>query len=192
MVSKQIDRLRALRIALNCLSAIDCLRKALPPLVHRDIKPENILISEMGAKLADFGLVKVLADLQPDDDADALEGTQWPGMPWRYRTPELVKRAIDRKTPITPRSDIFQFGTVFYELLTGFNPQSPPDEVTDPISLDLREIKGSQGQELLDLVRAMLAEKPSNRLPANACIKRLNKIHEAYCRSMFEVTGQCV
>jgi serine/threonine-protein kinase len=192
MVSKQIDRLRAIRIALNCLSAIDCLHKASPPLIHRDIKPENILISEMGAKLADFGLVKVLADLQPDNDADALEGTQWPGMPWRYRTPELVKRAMDHKTPITLKSDIFQFGTVFYELLTGFNPQNPPDKVTDPIDLDLREIRGSQGQELLALVKAMLAEKPSNRLPASVCIKRLNKIHEAYCRSMFEVTGQYV
>lgn len=192
MLSKQIDRLRAIRIGLNCLSAIDCLHKTSPPLIHRDIKPENILISEMGAKLADFGLVKVLADLEPDNDADALEGTQWPGMPWRYRTPELIKRAIDHKTQITPKSDIFQFGTVFYELLTGFNPQRPPDKITDPINLDFRDIRGNQGQELLVLVKAMLAEKPSNRLPASACIKRLNKIHEAYCRSLFEVTGQYV
>jgi eukaryotic-like serine/threonine-protein kinase len=64
LVSKQIDRLQAIRIGLNCLSAIDCLHKAPTPLIHRDIKPENILISEMGAKLADFGLVKALGDLQ--------------------------------------------------------------------------------------------------------------------------------
>jgi eukaryotic-like serine/threonine-protein kinase len=192
MVSKQVDRLRAIRIALNCLSAIDCLHQTSPPLIHRDIKPENILISEMGAKLADFGLVKVLADLEPETDTEALEGTQWPGMPWRYRTPELVKRAVDHKTPVTTKSDIFQFGTVFYELLTGSNPQLPPDKVTDTINLDLREIKGSQGKELSALVKGMLAEKPSNRLPANACMKRLNKIHEAYCRSLFEVTGQYV
>jgi serine/threonine protein kinase len=192
LVSKQIDRLRAIRIALNCLSAIDCLHKTSPPLIHRDIKPENILISEMGAKLADFGLVKVLADLQSENDADVFEGSQWPGMPWRYRTPELVQRAIEHKKPITPKSDIFQFGTVFYELLTGFNPQRQPEKVTDPIELDFREIRGSQGQELLALVKAMMAEKPSNRLPANGCISRLNKIHEAYCRSLFEVTGQYV
>ena len=113
-------------------------------------------------------------------------------MPRRYRTPELVKRAIDHKTPITPKSDIFQFGTVLYELLTGFNPQLPPNKVTDPISLDLREIRGDQGQELSELVKSMLAEKPSNRFPASACIKRLNKIHEDYCKSLFEVTGQYV
>jgi serine/threonine-protein kinase len=48
LASKQIDRLHAIRVALNCLSAIDCLHTATPPLIHRDIKPENILISNTG------------------------------------------------------------------------------------------------------------------------------------------------
>jgi serine/threonine protein kinase len=192
MMSKQIDRLRAIRIALNCLSAIDCLHKASPPLVHRDIKPENILISDTGAKLADFGLVKVLTDMGPDDTSEAFEGSQWPGMPWRYRTPELVKRANDHTTIVTPKSDIFQFGTVFYELLTGFNPQTRPEKVTDPIRLNLREIRGSHGSQLFALAKAMLVENPSNRIPAKACLTRLNKLHEAYCGSLFEVTGQFV
>lgn len=192
IVSKQIDRLRAIRIAFNCLSAINCLHAASPPLIHRDIKPENILISETGAKLADFGLVKVLADLEPENEADAFEGTQWPGMPWRYRTPELVQRASDHKTQINSKTDIYQFGTVFYELLTGFNPQPQPNKVTGSIELDLREIKGSQGQDLFELVKEMLAAKASNRPPAKACLSRLNKIHEAYCRSLFDVTGEYV
>jgi len=194
LLSQQIDRLRAIRIALNCLSAINCLHNTAPPLVHRDIKPENILISQMGAKLADFGLVKVLKDLveESDNASDLFQGSQWPGMPWRYRTPELVKRASDPNTQITPKCDIYQFGTVFYELLTGFNPQDSPDQVTDPITLNLREIRGTQGPELLKLVKEMLAEKPSNRLPAKACLGRLNKIHEAYCGSLFDITGQYV
>lgn len=192
MVSKQIDRLRAIRIGLNCLSAINCLHAATPALIHRDIKPENILISETGAKLADFGLVKVLADFEPETDVDALEGTQWPGMPLRYRTPELVQRAIDHKTPITPKTDIYQFGTVFYELLTGFNPQRQPNKITDLIEVDLREIKGRQGQGLFELVEEMLAFKASNRPPAKVCLSRLNKIHESYCQSLFDVTGEHV
>jgi serine/threonine protein kinase len=189
---RAIDRLRAIRIGLNCLSAINCLHKTNPPLVHRDIKPENILISEMGAKLADFGLVKVLTDIELDNEDEPITGSQWPGMPWRYRTPELVLRAIDRKTKITTKSDIFQFGTVFYELLTGFNPQASPDTITDPIKLDVRDIRGNQGQLLTQLIHSMLAQEPSDRLPALACIRRLNKIHEDYCRSLSGVTGQSI
>ncbi len=190
LLSKQVDRLQAIRIALNCLSAVDCLHKT--NLVHRDIKPENILISEMGAKLADFGLVKVLTDLEKENDGDAINGTQWPGMPWRYRTPELVKRANDKKTTVGVKSDIFQFGTVFYELLTGFNPQIKPAKMTDMIALDVREIRGNHGQDLLDLVKQMLAEKPVNRPPALFCLRRLNEIHRAYCGSLFQLTGEFV
>jgi serine/threonine-protein kinase len=168
------------------------MNKAAPPLIHRDIKPENILISEMGAKLADFGLVKVLGDLEEEKETNPLEGSQWPGMPWRYRTPELIRRAVDQSISITTKSDIYQFGTVFYELLTGFNPQRQPNTVTDPITLDMRDIRGDHGQELGALIKEMLAEKPSNRPPASICIGKLNKIHEGYCQSLFNVTGQFV
>jgi eukaryotic-like serine/threonine-protein kinase len=79
LVSKRIDRLQGIRIALNCLSALDRLHNAAPPLIHRDIKPENILISDIGAKLADFGLVKVLDDFETAEEVDPFDGTQWPG-----------------------------------------------------------------------------------------------------------------
>jgi len=137
--------------------------------------------------------VKVLDDLQvKKEDLEVFEGSQWPGMPWRYRTPELVQRALDHTTAIGTASDIYQFGTVFYELLTGFNPQGQPDKVTDPIHLDVRDIRGDQGQKLDSIIRAMLAEQPADRPDANFCLGRLNQIHKGYCESLFGVTGQYV
>ncbi|TKB82882.1 MAG: serine/threonine protein kinase [Nitrospira sp.] len=190
LVSRELDRLRAIRIALNCLSALDCLHTATPPLIHRDIKPENILISDVGAKLADFGLVKALDDLADEHEADALNGTQIPGMPFRYRTPELVQRVTDSGIQITPASDIYQFGTVFYELLTGFNPQRKPEKLSDPIDLDLRDIRGGEGVHLTRLIGHMLADIPGNRPSAHDCLVGLNGIHRAYCEALANVTGQ--
>ena len=86
-------------------------------IMHRDVKPANILISKSGyAKLADFGLAKIDTPASPDavtgrpvvetTRSGILLGT----VP--YMSPEqALGRAID------PRSDIFSFGLVLYELL---------------------------------------------------------------------------
>src|SRR5690606_27456197 len=111
LLSAEVGRIRAVSLAGNCLSALEHLYHARPQLIHRDIKPENILISQATAKLADFGLVK--ASLEEGDPKDALEdviGSQWPGMPYRYRTPELVRKARREDVTITTASDIFQMG----------------------------------------------------------------------------------
>jgi len=193
LIADQIDRLRAIRIGLNCLSALECLHTLNPPLVHRDLKPENILISDIGAKLADFGLVKVLDDLESiDDDEDAIQATQWPGMPFRYRTPELVRRTIGDAVQITTASDIYQFGTVFYEMLTGFNPQKQPNGISDDIVISLRDIRGSEGMYLGRLIQTMLADDPATRPTASDCLGKLNRIHQEYCRSLFDVTGEYI
>lgn len=77
---------------------------------------------------------------------------------------------MDATVQITTASDIFQFGTVFYELLTGFNPQRRPAHVTDPIQLDLRDIRGSQGPRLTQPFAACLLRRQGiGRLPINAC-----------------------
>jgi eukaryotic-like serine/threonine-protein kinase len=83
--------------------------------VHRDLKPSNILLTKSGVKVLDFGLAKrrpigpVTGDSRPMlTEEGAVLGTP------RYMAPEQ----IDGK-PADERSDIFAFGLVLYEMLTG-------------------------------------------------------------------------
>ena len=80
-------------------------------LVHRDIKPENVLISDDGeVKLADFGLVRAIADAGITSTSVIL-GTA------AYLSPEQV---LGRSTG--PRSDVYSAGVMTFELLTGRTP----------------------------------------------------------------------
>ena len=91
-------------------------------IVHRDLKPENVFVTaEERVKLLDFGLAKVLDEESvgtPDEvtvrivtDAGAVIGT--PG----YMSPEQV-----RGERLDPRTDVFSFGVVLYEMLSGAQP----------------------------------------------------------------------
>lgn len=115
-----------LDIALDICRGMQHAVNTIPTLVHRDLKPGNILVRYDGlAKVTDFGLVRTLenaeflqafADADPDDPAAAQRLTRDGAIVGTapYMSPEQC-----RAERTDQRSDIYAFGVILYEMLTG-------------------------------------------------------------------------
>ena len=112
-------------------------------IVHRDLKPDNVMLAPNGhAKIIDFGLAKLVEPLGGEEETEAhtaLRRETDPGVVMgtaSYMSPEQA-----RGSQVDHRSDIFSFGIVLYELLSG----KPP-------------FQGSSGIEILN---AILKDTPA-------------------------------
>ena len=153
---------------LQLLSALSYLNGLPTPVVHRDIKPENIFLKGQSCVLGDFGLMKLI-DGKDEVDRDIFKESVGPGMPFFYRTPDLIAYA-KHETGITTKSDVFQLGLVAAELFTGRNPAIPPegDDFLSPLALEeIKWIQGSLGSGIARLIKRMLMMNPDERSPAS-------------------------
>ena len=109
----------AARLAIEALHGLDAIHRA--GIVHRDISPENIMIArdeegEQHVKLIDLGIAK-----QGDGtEANKTKTGMFVGK-WKYCSPEHLGM-LDAGERIDGRADLYSFGIVLYEMLTGVPP----------------------------------------------------------------------
>jgi serine/threonine protein kinase/Tol biopolymer transport system component len=174
LISRQGMPLReALRVAIQIADALA--RAHAAGIVHRDVKPSNVMVGADGAvKVLDFGLAKLVEAGRSDDEpgrwpvpmeereplshAGVIAGTA------AYMSPEQATAA-----PVDSRSDVFSFGTLLYEMVTGRRPFSG-GSVTETLAQVIatpprppRELAPDVPRELEKLILRCLRKEPERR-----------------------------
>ena len=147
--------------------------------VHRDLKPANIMLTSVGAKLLDFGIAKPpLIETPPDETAPDRPLTAMTQQGARVGTAQyMAPEQVDGR-PVDQRADIFAFGAVLYQMVTGQTAFAASDLAgvfAAVLSHDpplMRQARRDVPRGLEELVSTCLAKDPDARYASATDVRR--------------------
>jgi Tol biopolymer transport system component len=137
-------------------------------IVHRDLKPGNVMLTKAGVKVLDFGLAKIEHRVSGEEQTHTMTAAGTILGTVQYMSPE---QAQGEETDA--RSDIFSFGLVLYEMVTGkraFEGSNPASIIAAILE---REAPVLEPEGLNRVVRACLAKDPADRFQTARDLKRV-------------------
>ncbi|KAL1314671.1 hypothetical protein HN51_041495 [Arachis hypogaea] len=188
-----------LRICLDIAGALQYMHHVMiPSYVHRNIKSRNIFLDEeFGAKLGNFGMAMCAENETEDPHFYSTNPASWS---LGYLAPEFVHQGV-----VSPSIDVFAYGVVLLEVLSGQTPISRPNDkgegsvwLTDKIrsilaseknASELREwVDSALGEnysfdaafELANIARACVEDEASLRPSANEIVDKISRLVEEF------------